>query len=31
MKRVTLILAGLMCLPMVGSSRVWGEGDSKSC
>ena len=27
MKRVTLILAGLMCLPMVGSSRVLGEGD----
>ncbi len=30
MKRLTLILAGLFCLPMVGSSRVWGEGDSKS-
>ena len=30
MKRLTLILAGLMCLPMVGSSRVWGEGDSEA-
>ena len=28
MKRLALILAGLFCLPMVGSSRVLGEGDS---
>ena len=27
MKRATLILAGLLCLPMVGSSRVWGADD----
>ena len=27
MKRVTLILTGLICLPMVGSSSVWGAGD----
>jgi len=25
-----MILAGLMCLPMVGSSRVWGEGDTRA-
>ena len=30
MKRLTLILAGLMCLPMAGSSRVWGEEDSEA-
>ena len=30
MKRVTLILVGLMCLPMVGSSRVWGEDDAEA-
>ena len=30
MKRLTLILAGLMCLPMVGSSLVWGEGDPEA-
>ncbi len=30
MKRATLILTGLLCLPMVGSSRVWGEGDSEA-
>ncbi len=30
MKRVTLILVGLLCLPMAGSSRVWGEGDSEA-
>ncbi len=28
MKRLALILAGLFCLPIVGSSRVLGEGDS---
>ena len=28
MKGVTLILAGLMCLLMVGSSSAWGEGES---
>ena len=28
MKKTTLILAGLMCLPMVGFSSAWGEGDS---